>query len=184
MDQECQLDTLAWVSMACEHIRDFRFPVSDSHLSGNALAFQWLTSQERDSVSFLRDSRVIFASAEGEFSLNNWTLEFSLCFFSYRSRKSGCLCIPSCRFFFFFFGHERVYLCVRPQFKAICDHKQYVCGAIFKQWLDYWCVTDLEIIVGIHKRRASFNDRLPLFNNIRSWRAVLKMMFARFFREE
>ena len=127
MDQECQLDTLAWVSMACEHIRDFRFPVSDSHLSGNALAFQWLTSQERDSVLFLRDSRVIFASAEmGEFSLNNLTLEFSLCFFSYRSRKSGCLCIPSCRFFFLF-GHECVYLCVRPQFKVIFDHKLNGC---------------------------------------------------------
>ena len=116
MDQECQLDTLAWVSMACEHIRDFRFPVSDSHLSGNALAFQWLTSQERDSVLFLRDSRVIFASAEmGEFSLNNLTLEFSLCFFSYRSRKSGCLCIPSCRFFFSSFSAMNA-------FTFVCDH--------------------------------------------------------------
>ena len=74
MDQECQLDTLAWVSMACEHIRDFRFPVSDSHLSGNALAFQWLTSQERDSVLFLRDSRVIFASAEESSAWTIWPL--------------------------------------------------------------------------------------------------------------
>ena len=50
------------------------FPVSDSHLSGNALAFQWLTSQERDSVLFLRDSRVIFASAEESSAWNIWPL--------------------------------------------------------------------------------------------------------------
>ena len=184
MNQECQLDTLAWVSMACEHIRDFRFPVSDSHLSGNALAFQWLTSQERDSVLFLRDSRVIFASAEESSAWTIWPLNSRYVSSATDHGRADVYVFLVVAFFFFFFGHERVYLCVRPQFKAICDHKQYVCGAIFKQWLDYWCVTDLEIIVGIHKRRASFHDRLPLFNNIRSWRAVLKMMFARFFREE
>ena len=181
MDQECQLDTLAWVSMACEHIRDFRFPI----LIWAEMHWLSMANVSRARLSFiLKRFSSHLCIGRREFSLKNLTLEFSLCFFSYRSRKSGCSCIPSCRFFFFFFGHERVYLCVRPQFKAICDHKQYVCGAIFKQWLDYWCVTDHEIIVGIHKRRASFNDRLPLFNNIRSWRAVLKMMFAWFFWEE
>lgn len=62
-----------------------------------------------------------------KFSMSNLTLELSLCFLSYRSRKSGCLCIPSCRSFFFLFGHECVYLCVRPQFKVIFDHKLNGC---------------------------------------------------------
>ena len=181
-----------WIkSVSLTHSLEFQWPANTYVISG----FRF--SSERKCIGFpvanVSRARLSFilkrfsshlCIGRREFSLKNLTLEFSLCFFSYRSRKSGCSCIPSCRFFFFFFGHERVYLCVRPQFKAICDHKQYVCGAIFKQWLDYWCVTDHEIIVGIHKRRASFNDRLPLFNNIRSWRAVLKMMFARFFREE
>ena len=46
-----------------------------------------------------------------KFSMSNLTLELSLCFLSYRSRKSGCLCIPSCRFFSFSAMNASTFVC-------------------------------------------------------------------------
>ena len=75
-----------------------------------------LTSQVRDSVLFSRFSSHLCIGQNGfhvriKFSMSNLTLELSLCFLSYRSRKSGCLCIPSCRFFFPFRPWMRLPLC-------------------------------------------------------------------------
>ena len=71
-----------WIkSVSLTHSLEFQWPANTYVISGfrfsserKCIGFPWLTSQERDSVLFLRDSRVIFASAEESSAWTIWPL--------------------------------------------------------------------------------------------------------------
>ena len=111
-----------WIkSVSLTHSLEFQWPANTYVISG----FRF--SSERKCIGFpvanVSRARLSFilkrfsshlCIGRREFSLKNLTLEFSLCFFSYRSRKSGCSCIPSCRFFSSFSAMNA--------FTFVCDH--------------------------------------------------------------
>ena len=116
--------------------RDFRFPIlfwAEMHWPSKANV-----SSARLSFILKRFSSHLCIRQNGfhvriKFSMSNLTLELSLCFLNYRPRKSGCLCIPSCRFFFSFSAMNAS--------TFVCDHSLKL--SLITNWtgaqkMEYW----------------------------------------------